>query len=151
MELWVYVPEGPSATHNHPWIVCSNGNEWGQGHYGLTLLDGNPTATLDIGGGRENAYSVSAKQRVVNQSVHGNDYWQTDYDPATGTWEITYTLAADCLGDARQARAFRFCVASGGPSSEWIGLEQLAAIGTGCDGFVNLLRFPGRIKREGAF
>jgi hypothetical protein len=46
--------------------------------------------------------------RVVNQSVHGNDYWQTDYDSVTGTWEITYTLAADCPGDARQARAFRF-------------------------------------------
>ena len=61
VELWVYVPEGPSATHNHPWIVCSNGNEWGQGHYGLTLLDGNPTAALDIGGGRENAYSVKHK------------------------------------------------------------------------------------------
>ncbi len=59
LELWVYVPEGPSATRNHPWIVCSNGNEWGKGHYGLMLLDGNPTATLDIGGGRENAYSVS--------------------------------------------------------------------------------------------
>jgi len=60
LELWVYVPEGPAATRNHPWIVCSNGNEWGQGHYGLMLLDGSPTATLDIGGGRENAYSVTA-------------------------------------------------------------------------------------------
>ncbi len=28
----------------------------------------------------------------VNQSVHGNDYWQTDYDAATRTWQVTFSL-----------------------------------------------------------
>jgi hypothetical protein len=67
LELWVYVPDGPSATRNHPWIVCSNGNEWGKGHYGLMLLEGKPTATLDIGGGRENAYTVSASNAPLRR------------------------------------------------------------------------------------
>jgi hypothetical protein len=45
---------------------------------------------------------------VVDQSVHGRDFWQTDRDPATGTWEMTYTLPLDSPGDARQTRRFRF-------------------------------------------
>jgi hypothetical protein len=49
--------------------------------------------------------------RAVNQSVHGNDYWQADYVPASGTWDITYTLPMDSPGDARQTRAFRFHIA----------------------------------------
>lgn len=28
----------------------------------------------------------------LDQSVHGNDFWQTDYDPATETWSLTYNL-----------------------------------------------------------
>ena len=27
----------------------------------------------------------------MDQSVHDRDFWQTDYDTQTGTWEITYT------------------------------------------------------------
>jgi hypothetical protein len=30
----------------------------------------------------------------LNQSVHGSDFWQTDYDPASRTWSLTYNLAA---------------------------------------------------------
>jgi len=28
----------------------------------------------------------------VNQSVHGNDFWQTDFDVATKSWSLTYNL-----------------------------------------------------------
>jgi hypothetical protein len=28
----------------------------------------------------------------VDQSVHGNDFWQTDFDPETGTWSQTVTV-----------------------------------------------------------
>jgi hypothetical protein len=62
------------------------------------------------------AQQADGSWRVVSQSVHGNDYWQTDYDPTAGTWEITYTLAADGPGDARRARAFRFRVEEEDPS-----------------------------------
>jgi hypothetical protein len=46
--------------------------------------------------------------RTVDQSVHGNDFWQADCAPQKGTWEITYTLPSDTPGDTRQARAYRF-------------------------------------------
>lgn len=28
----------------------------------------------------------------LNQATHGNDFWQTDYDPVTRTWSRTYNL-----------------------------------------------------------
>ena len=34
---------------------------------------------------------------VSDQQVHGNDYWQTDYDPVTKTWEITYSVPLDSV------------------------------------------------------
>ena len=30
----------------------------------------------------------------LDQSVHGNDFWQTDYDPATQRWEMTFNIPA---------------------------------------------------------
>jgi hypothetical protein len=30
-----------------------------------------------------------------DQEQYGKDYWQTDYDPASGTWEITYSVPLD--------------------------------------------------------
>ena len=44
----------------------------------------------------------------VNQSMHGNDFWQTDYDTKTGTWEITYTVPMDLPNDNRMTREYRF-------------------------------------------
>ena len=41
----------------------------------------------------------------ADQSVHGNDFWQTDCDPATQRWRITDNVA---LGiPARRARTLR--------------------------------------------
>jgi hypothetical protein len=31
----------------------------------------------------------------LDQGVHGSDFWQTDHDPATGTWSRTYNLPSD--------------------------------------------------------
>ena len=46
----------------------------------------------------------------INQAVYGNDFWQTDYDPGSGTWECTFTVASDTVGDQSQRRMFRFRV-----------------------------------------
>lgn len=35
----------------------------------------------------------------VDQSVLGNDYWQSDYDPATRSWRRTYNVPLDRPGD----------------------------------------------------
>jgi len=33
----------------------------------------------------------------LDQSVHGNDFWQTDYDPASKHYKVTYNLPLDGL------------------------------------------------------
>jgi hypothetical protein len=33
--------------------------------------------------------------RPLDQSTHGNDFWQTDYDPASHTWELTFNIPVD--------------------------------------------------------
>ena len=35
---------------------------------------------------------LSVDGNPVDQSVHGNDFWQTDYDPHTNTWSRSYTV-----------------------------------------------------------
>jgi hypothetical protein len=43
---------------------------------------------------------ITGNGRNINmsdQKVHGNDYWQTDYDPVTETWEITYSVPLDSI------------------------------------------------------
>jgi hypothetical protein len=30
--------------------------------------------------------------KTLDQSVHGNDFWQTDYDAGTKTWSQTYNV-----------------------------------------------------------
>lgn len=37
----------------------------------------------------------------LDQSVHGNDYWQTDYDADTRTWSLTWQVPAPPSGKLR--------------------------------------------------
>ena len=46
---------------------------------------------------------VDGKEIKLDQSVHGNDFWQTDYDAATDSYKLTYNLPLDDL-----------------PQSEWV-------------------------------
>jgi len=50
------------------------------------------------------------KWERIDQSVHGRDFWQCDYDAGTRTWAITYSIPLDSPGDARTVRSFRFSV-----------------------------------------
>jgi hypothetical protein len=52
--------------------------------------------------------AAGGEWRAVDQSVHGHDFWQTDYDPAGRTWSVTYTVPLDSPGDKRLTREFRF-------------------------------------------
>jgi hypothetical protein len=65
LELWVFVPHDfGSATRALPWLVCKNRHEQAEGNYGLVILNGRPQARLNIGGGRENAFSVTAPPQL---------------------------------------------------------------------------------------
>jgi hypothetical protein len=44
----------------------------------------------------------------IDQSKYGKDFWQTDYNTATGRWEISYNVNLDTPGDKVVNRDFRF-------------------------------------------
>ncbi|MBT7304075.1 MAG: hypothetical protein HN849_31365, partial [Victivallales bacterium] len=45
--------------------------------------------------------SVDGKETKLDQSVHGNDFWQTDYDPTTATFRMTFNLPLDGKATSR--------------------------------------------------
>jgi hypothetical protein len=45
---------------------------------------------------------VDGKETTIDQSVHGNDFWQTDYDPTLGEWSVTYNVDLDNPGNERR-------------------------------------------------
>jgi hypothetical protein len=51
---------------------------------------------------------VKGKWEQINQEVHGNDFWQAEFDASTGTWDITYNLDLDSENDDRLNREFKF-------------------------------------------
>ncbi len=42
----------------------------------------------------------------VDQTVQGNDFWQTEFDPASGTYAVTYNVNLDTPGDKRRTARF---------------------------------------------
>jgi Concanavalin A-like lectin/glucanases superfamily len=64
----------------------------------------NGRASLDLTGGNNHVpvtftglssprnFQLTVGDAPLDQSIHGNDFWQTDYDPATRTWSRTYNI-----------------------------------------------------------
>jgi hypothetical protein len=44
---------------------------------------------------------------AVDQSVHGHDFWQTDYDAQSGLWDLTLNVCLDRTEPTPQGQAFR--------------------------------------------
>ena len=44
---------------------------------------------------------VEGTWTAIDQSVHGDDFWQADFDAATGTWALTWSLVGAEAGDYR--------------------------------------------------
>jgi len=53
-------------------------------------------------------HKVKGKWEQVNQEVHGNDFWQTEYNALNGTWDITYNINLDTPNDKRKLMEFKF-------------------------------------------
>lgn len=51
---------------------------------------------------------VNGKWRKINQEVYGNDFWQSEYNPETKTWDITYNINLDTSNDERKMVEFKF-------------------------------------------
>jgi hypothetical protein len=39
-------------------------------------------------------YQLFVDGNLVDQSIHGNDFWHTDYDAATRSWRLTFNIPA---------------------------------------------------------
>lgn len=84
-----------------PWTVLQLSGGVGYCPVTITGLPGYRVPTLET---RQPGGAWTA----VDQSRHGNDFWQTDHDPATGTWQLTYNVPLDTPGDTRTTRELRF-------------------------------------------
>ena len=51
---------------------------------------------------------LDAKITPEDQSVNGNDFWQTDYDTVSGTWSITYNINLDSAVKPQRPVTFLF-------------------------------------------
>ena len=75
-------------------------------HPAITVQTQNDAAELTLHGGLgfvpitftglslPRGHTLYLDNRPVDQSVHGNDFWQTDYEPRTQRWSRTYNLPA---------------------------------------------------------
>ncbi|MEE8321937.1 MAG: hypothetical protein V3R68_08865, partial [Gammaproteobacteria bacterium] len=44
---------------------------------------------------------VNGEPIPFDQAVHGNDFWQTDYDALAGTYTVTYNVPLDGLAESK--------------------------------------------------
>ncbi len=76
LACWVYMPPDFRATQLESWLVCVNGNEWVDGHFGIILgSSGVPRAVLNIGGGRENCKRSGATYADGRGRVLESERW----------------------------------------------------------------------------
>jgi hypothetical protein len=52
-------------------------------------------------------YELLLDGRPVNQAVHGNDFWQTDYNSATATWRMTFNIPMDRAAECSRRLTFQ--------------------------------------------
>ncbi|MEJ6571420.1 MAG: LamG domain-containing protein [Akkermansiaceae bacterium] len=106
--------DGGTLLHNYPIIIQTDQEE----------------VTVDIEGGvgfvpirfeglkQAKDYAlyhvVDGKEIKLDQSVHGNDFWQTDYDVKTNSFKMTFNLPLDGLKKSK----WRLRFAPVGPAAE---------------------------------
>jgi hypothetical protein len=79
----------------------------------FTIKGGNGYVPLTIK--RLSTYKVPAlyikdngSWKKIDQSYNGNDFWQTDFDQSSGTWEFSYNINMDSDEDRHAEREFKF-------------------------------------------
>jgi hypothetical protein len=91
--------KGGKLIHRYPIIVAANEPEVEvtiKGGVGVVPIrfEGLRSATGDA------LYRLQGGQRIpVDQSVHGNDFWQTDYDADSRTYKLSFNLVLDGLDE----------------------------------------------------
>ncbi|HTI68795.1 MAG TPA: DUF1553 domain-containing protein [Candidatus Limnocylindria bacterium] len=58
METWMLTDEFPNDGDTRRWLLNKNGSEWTEGHFGLVIHRDRAGVYLNIGGGKDNVFSV---------------------------------------------------------------------------------------------
>lgn len=91
------------ASGNHREVIMKTGNllrtfpeiavETAEDTASLTLTGGLGYVPVSFSGiGSPRGFTLTLDGQTLDQSVHGTDFWQTDYDPASRTWTLTYNI-----------------------------------------------------------
>ncbi|MBL9155313.1 MAG: hypothetical protein JNK37_22715, partial [Verrucomicrobiales bacterium] len=68
----------------------------------FTLAGGLAWIPVTISGlSRPEGHRLVVDGQALDQNVHGNDFWQADYDPASRTWSLTWQVPASPSGNLR--------------------------------------------------
>ena len=106
--LDVVVSSGGSLTTSYPIKINSTSNAvsfsvtGGRGYVPLTITNVGSYQSPVL------YQKVSGSWQKIDQSVYGNDFWQTDFDASIGKWDITYNVNLDTPNDFRQTVEFKF-------------------------------------------
>lgn len=76
--------------------------EGGIGYVPLTLTNINSYKNPKL------FWKVNGQWQSINQEIHGNDFWQSEYDTASGTWDITFNINLDSVNDKKQILELKF-------------------------------------------
>jgi len=91
-------PRQGKVERNYPLVVSVDRNE----RAACTLSGGTGYVPVTFTGLRDyQRYKLLLDGKPLNQAVHGNDFWQTDYDAVRQEWSITYNLPRDGQGTTR--------------------------------------------------
>ncbi len=63
-------------------------------------------ATQNVGFRLEKRGANGVPEVIDESSSVGNDWWQADFNPVTGTWDLTFTLSLDAPNNERKAQVF---------------------------------------------
>ena len=76
-------------TRTHPAITIATADDLAE----FTVTGGIGYAPVTFTGLRSpNGHALRVDDQLVSQAIHGNDFWQTDYDAATKQWSQTYNV-----------------------------------------------------------
>ncbi len=51
---------------------------------------------------------INGKPKVIDQSVNGNDFWQTDYDVVNNSWSMTYNILMESQNGKPSSKTLHF-------------------------------------------
>ena len=92
--------DGGTLLHNYPIIIEAEKSEVTvdvKGGVGAVPIRFEKLKSVDV-----MLYQVvNGKQVKFDQSVNGNDFWQTDYNTKTKTYSMTFNLPLDGLSSSR--------------------------------------------------